>query len=640
MHSHGDLILKLFAKSRGKAAEYWGEKYLQNDQMVHTLGFPELGATWFKNQNPQLKAYITSFVEGMNAYAKAHPDRLAEDKKVALPIENEDVLKHYLFVVYTRFVGGSDLSRIKNWTERGSNTYAVHASRSASGNAMLVQNPHLPWFDEWLFYEGHLNMPGMNTYGATLVGLPTLGIAFNEHLGWSHTNNTIDNADLYELTLKGNKYVLDGEEKAFEVRQKTLKVKQKDGSIKDMPLPIRKSAHGPIISQKEGKALAIRMPGYDQYDAALQWWEMGTATNFEEFEAAIKKVQIPFFNIMYADKKGDIFYMFNGQVPKRSSGDWGFWSGIVPGDKSEYIWNEVHSYEELPKVKNPASGWLQNANDPPWTSTFPMALKPTDYPPYMAPIRMNFRPQRSARMLAEDESITYNELVSYKLSTRWEMADRLLDDLFSAIDQYGAAPAKKAKSVLEKWDRASNVDSKGAVLFYLWAYQVKARKPSTYAQKWELSKARTTPDGLADPEKAVKVLEAVVAEMEKNYGGIDIPWGDFYRIKYNDMDLPANGADGGVGVYRVAWTNGLEKDGKMYVNGGDTWVNVIEFGDKIKASALMSYGNSTQPNSPHFGDQLKLFSKNELRAVYFYKEDVEKHIMRTEIKAGNTMVER
>ena len=637
MHSHGNLILELYGKSRGRAAEYWGKNFLENDQMVHTLGFPELADEWWQNQKAEIKPYATAFVKGMNAYAAAHPENLAEDKKVVLPIENEDVIRHYLFVVYTRFVGGGDLSRSQNWVQRGSNTYAVSAARSASGKAMLVQNPHLPWFGEWLFYEGHLNMPNVNTYGATLVGFPTLGIAFNENLGWSHTNNTIDNADLYELTLKEEGYLLDGETKPFGIAQKTIKVKQENGELIEEVLNILRSEHGPVVGKKDGKALAIRMPGYDRYHAAWQWWKMGTSKNFEEFEAALKEVQIPFFNIMYADKKGDIFYMFNGQVPKRSSGDWNFWNGIVPGDKSAHIWKEIHTFDELPKVKNPTAGWLQNANDPPWTCTFPMALKPEDFPPYMSPVRMTFRPQRSARMLAEDESITFEELVNYKLSTRWEMADRLLDDLFAAIDQYGGGPAQEAKAVLEKWDRSSNADSKGAVLFYSWAQKINPWSPDTYATKWNLKNARTTPDGLANPERAVQILEKTAIELKAHFGSLDIPWGEFYRIRYNGLELPANGADGSVGVFRIAWTNGPEKDGKMYVSGGDTWVSVIEFGDKVRAKALLSYGNSTQPKSPHYGDQLKLFSKKEMRDVYFYKEDVAKHIQKREVLEGETM---
>jgi len=637
MHSHANTILQNFAHSRGSAAEHWGESKVENDMLVHTLDFHKVADFMYNDQSLEFKTYIQKFVDGMNAYTKAHPDAVTDFNKAFLPVKKEDIFLHSLFVLYTRFIGGGALGQVPNWERTGSNTYAVGPSRSASGNAMLVMNPHLPWYDEWMFYEAHLNAPGLNMYGATLLGFPTLGIAFNENLGWSHTNNTIDNADLFELTLKDEGYEYDGTVKAFDVRSGSIKVK-KNGVLSTIDFPIKESIHGPVVREKNGKAITIKMPGFDRSGGMKQWWSMATAKNFTQFESALKKVDIPFFNIMYADKQGNIFYMFNGQVPKRQKGDWNYWSGVVDGSDPMNFWEDLHSYEELPKIKNPAQGWLQNANDPPWTSTFPRLLDHNDFPPYMSPVRMSFRPQRSARQLAEDESITFDELVAYKNSTRIEMADRILDDLHDAIFRYGSGNTllMKADTVLMNWDRHANADSKGMALFYQWAQTLNPYKQSNYKEKWSLDKARTTPDGLADPLAAVRALEGVAKFMTSNGIPLDVPWGTVYRIKYNDKDLPGNGADGSVGVFRVAWAeDGLQDDGKLYINGGDTWQSVIEFGDKVKAKVLMSYGNSTQKGSPNYGDQLELFSKREMRDCYFYKEDVLKHFKIKEILGPN-----
>lgn len=630
MQSHGNLILELYGKSRGKAAEYWGEKNLENDVLVHTMGFPKVADEWYAQQDRNWKKNIDAFIKGMNAYGKSYPDSLDAAKRVVLPIEPQDVFRHYLFVIYSRFVGGDVLGQAQGWGERGSNTYAVAPSRSASGNAMLVQNPHLPWEDEFLFYEAHLNIPGSNIYGATLVGFPTLGIAFNENLGWSHTNNTIDNADLYELELTASGgYMLDGAEKTFDTSMVKVGVKNAGGTVNVQEIPVTRSVHGPVVKKSGGKALAIRMPGFDRPFAVVEWWKMATAKNFDEFETALKEVQIPFFNVMYADKSGNIFYLFNGQVPKRASGDWDFWRKVVPGNRSELIWSEVHIYDDLPKIKNPAQGWLQNANDPPWTSTFPMLLDPKKFPAYMAPVEMGFRPQRSVRMLDEDKSITFDELVEYKLSTRMELADRLLDDLFAAVDAQGSELAKEAKGLLEKWDREADIDSKGALLFATWVRKMQLRNPGGFKKTWSFAEARTTPDGLSDPVKALKMLEEAATEVKTNFGSLDIAWGDFYRIKHNGMDLPGNGADGSLGVFRVAWPGG--RDGaKLNIGGGDSWVSVIEFGEKVKAKVLLSYGNSTQPGNPHNGDQLKLFSEKKFRDAWIYREDVIKNVERSE----------
>jgi acyl-homoserine-lactone acylase len=325
---------------------------------------------------------------------------------------------------------------------------------------------------------------------------------------------------------------------------------------------------------------------------------------------------------MYADKYGDIFYVFNGLVPKRGQNDWEYWDRVIPGGKSEDIWTEVHPYTDLPKVKNPKDNWLQNANDPPWTSTIPMTLNPEDYPGYMSPRYMAFRPQRAARMLLEDESITFEELQSYKLSTRLEFADRILDDLFMAVDSLGSDQANEAKTVLEAWDRTADADSRGTLLFFNWARKFGLWQDSNYSTPWDISRPESTPDGLADPARAVQLLEQSASELKDKFGTLEVPWGDYYRINYNGKDLPANGIDGSLGVFRVAWPGGGDDD-HMYVGGGDSWVGVIEFGDAVRAKVLLSYGNATQPNSEHYGDQLELFSKKEFRDAWFTREAIE-----------------
>ena len=622
MHNHANLILDLYGTARGKGAEYWGETHLQDDILIHTLGFSELADKWESEQDPETKIMAEAFIKGMNAFAKSHPEQIEVKNRVVLPLTIKDMNMHLMTVVFTRFVAGKDLGRSQRWGDMGSNTYAIAPSRSASGNAMLVQNPHLPWSREFLFFESHLMLEARNMYGTTLVGLPGIAIGFNNNLGWSHTNNTIDNADVYELSVKEDKYLMDGVQKNFEVSAKTIQIRQEDGTLLPHGILIMKTDHGPVVGKKDDKVLSLRMTGLDRPNMQLQWWRMINSTNFDEFEAALKMSQLPFWNVMYADKEGDIFYLFNGLIPKRSTGNWEYWDRIIPGGKSTDIWSEVHTYTDLPKIKNPENGWLQNANDPPWTSTIPMILDPGDFPEYMAPKFMHFRPQRAARMMIDDESITFNELVEYKLSTRVEFADRILDDLFEAVDQSGSADAKAAKVVLEKWDREADADSKGMILFNSWADKFGVRKRSNYVKPWDISAPHTTPDGLADPENAVQLLEEAAAEVKSKFGRLDPQWGDYYRINYNKRDLPANGYDGELGIFRVAWPGDGDED-HMYVGGGDSWVGIIEFGEEVNAKVLLSYGNATQKDSPHNGDQLELFSKKLMRDAWFTKAEVE-----------------
>ena len=638
MHNHANLILELYGSSRGKGAEYWGESKLQNDILIHTLGFEELAEKWEGSQDPELKSVFNSFAKGLNAYAVNHPEAIDEKNKKILPLTAKDINMHAMYVIFTRFIAGNDLGRVQRWPDMGSNTYAIAPKRSASGNAMLVQNPHLPWWQEFLFFESHLNLNGKNMYGAHLVGFPGIGIGFNENLGWSHTDNTIDNADTYELDLKDGGYLIDGEIIEFETSLKIFKIKQEDGSTVDKEIPLLRTVHGPVVNKTDDKVLALRMVGLDRPNMLLQWWRMINCSNFNEFEDALKMAQIPFWNVMYADKYGDIFYLFNGLVPKRSSGDWNYWNRIIPDGKSTDIWTEVHDYSDLPKIKNPANGWLQNANDPPWTSTIPLVLKPKDFPPYMAPQRMGFRQQRSARMLIEDESITFDELVDYKHSTRLEFADRILDDLFTAVDESNSKKAKEAKEVLENWDREADADSKGMLLFYSWARKFNVWNKSNYAEKWSMNKPNTTPDGITDHKRAVELLEKTAIEIEAKFGKLDIPWGDYFKINYNGKTYPANGIDGSMGVFRVLWPSRPSK-GNMFGRGGDSWVGVIEFGDEIKAKVLLSYGNATQKNSHHNGDQLELFSKKELRDAWITKTQIEANTEKIKVISKNGFIE-
>ena len=637
MQNHANKVLELYGKSRGRASEYWGEQYLQNDILIHTLGFEELSKEWDLNQLPELKSMYNNFVKGINAFTEFYPERINEKNKVVLPVTQQDVNMHGMFVVFTRFIGGSDLGLAQRWTGKGSNTYAIGPSRSASGNALLVQNPHLPWSNEFLFTEYHFNLNGRNLYGANIIGMPGIAIGFNESLGWSHTDNTIDNSDTYELDLVDGNYLLDGKQKKFQTRTKTIQVKQLDGTTIKRDLTILKSEHGPIIKKSNEKAIAIRLAGTDRSNMFLQWWKMLNSKNFSDFESALKMAQIPFWNVMYADREGNIFYLFNGLVPKRKQQDWEYWNRIIPGGKSEDIWSEYHSYDELPKLKNPQTGWLQNANDPPWTSTIPIALNHNDYPGYMAPVHMYLRPQISAKMIIRDSSITLDELVQYKHSTHIELADRILDDLMLAIDRSGSTKAKKAKKILMNWDRKADTESEAMLLFHAWASKLKVFSNETYKTPWDINNPISTPSGLADPTKALMLFEESIEQILATFGKLDVKWGDYYRIVYNDKNLPSHGSHGRLGIFRVVWPFKTDKK-NMLVGGGDSWVSVVEFGKKIKAKALLSYGNSTETDSPHNGDQLDLFSKSELRDVWFYENDVKKNTVRKEVKREDRFI--
>jgi acyl-homoserine-lactone acylase len=630
MKAHGNLLLRLYGESRGRAAEYWGADQLESDRWVRAMGVPARAKQWYAQQKPEFREHLDAFAAGINAYAREHSGEIAADVKPVLPVEPADVLAHFQRIIHFEFIAsrGSVVAAARRQpaaASGASNAWAVAPKRATGGHALLLANPHLAWSGWGTWFEAQLVAPGLDAYGATLVGFPGVSIAFNDALGWTHTVNTIDAADVYELTLTEGGYRWDGGVKAFETEDDAIKVKQSDGTLRSEKYTVRRSVHGPVVFERAGKALALRVAGLDQPAVFEQYWQMMRAKNLAEFEAALRMLQMPMFTVLYADRAGNILHLFGGRVPARPAGDWD-WSGVVPGDTSATLWTTTHAYDDLPRVLNPESGWLQNANDPPWTTTFPLALDAAKFPRYMSPRAMSFRAQHSARLLETDERISFEEVVQYKHSTHLEAADRTLDDLI-VVARQGGKVARRAAAVLEKWDRATDATSRGAVLFRAFWQQLLRRSGSgrVFAQPWDEKSPRSTPRGLADPATAVAALEAAAQQVETAFGALDVAWGDVNRLRGGGADLPANGGPSALGAFRVV---GYQpgRDGKFTAVSGDSYVAVVEFSNPVRARTLVSYGNASQPGSSHAADQFPLFAKKELRPVWRARKEIEAHL--------------
>ena len=626
MHNHANLILKLYGQARGRAAEYWGEKYLASDQQVQLFRLPALAAKEYHGQEPKFREFLDAFEKGMNAYAHAHPESINPENRQVLPVTAEDVLAHGMRVIFLKFVAGQDLGMTSRKLQAGSNAFAIGPSRSASGNTLLMSNPHLPWSDLFTFFEAHLQAPGFNAYGAAVVGLPVLNIAFNDHLGWTLTVNTIDACDRYELDVQGDSYTLDSTLVPFEKRKVSLKVRQPDGTLKKQEIECRYSRHGPVLGLKGNKAYAIRIAGLENPAIYYQWHRMAAAINRKQFEDAVKMMQLPMFNIIYADDKGHISYLFDGNVPRRSEGDWKFWNGVVDGGNSRYIWQQTLTYDELPKLMDPATGFIQNANDPPWTCTWPTSLDPGKFPDYISPQGMPLRPQRAVNMIKNESRITMEKLAGFKLNTGMEAADRFLKDLLAATEEFGDTMALRAAAVLRKWDKSANADSRGAVLFTRWYDKL---NNDMFSKPWTMDFPTETPSGLKDPNGAVKLLAEAAREVIKEYDSLNVAWGAAYRFRIDRWDYPANGGPEQYGIYRTIYYM-KDSDKKYRAVAGDSYVAITEFGRKVRARVLLSYGNASQEGSRHIGDQLLLLSEKKLRTAWLRKEDILLHMEQKE----------
>ena len=241
------------------------------------------------------------------------------------------------------------------------------------------------WGDTFYRYmEVHLVGPGYDLYGAPQIGFPTPVIGFNRRTGWGRTVNTIDTVDFFKLTVKGDEYEFDGKLRPFEHSFESGEDQAAGWVLYGRNVEIVRSVQGPVVYNDKGLVVAMRVAGLDRPKMLEQWFRMGEANNLAEFKSALKMMAVPMWNVNYADADGHIMMVYDGLVPRRSTGDVKYWAGVVPGDTSKTLWTEYLSYDELPKSTDPKSGFNQNVNEPPWFMTMPM-LDASKYPAYLSP---------------------------------------------------------------------------------------------------------------------------------------------------------------------------------------------------------------------------------------------------------------
>ncbi|QOJ22804.1 MAG: penicillin acylase family protein [Gammaproteobacteria bacterium] len=660
MRGHADLLLKLYAMARGRGAEYFGEDYLATDRSVRLLGIPALAEQWYQQQEPGFKDNLAAFAAGINDFARRHPEAISAQVKTVLPVTPQDIIAHTTRVMAIFVAGISECGAVLpgfdfNDQPPGSNGWALGAKFSSSGNAMLLANPHLSWHGMETLFEAHILLPDVNLYGAALVGSPVLQIAFNDHLGWTHTVNPMDGCDLYQLRLTGNHlsngYWLDDVAHDFIVSSETIRIRRADGRVDSEVLTVHRAAQGPVI-EHAGEILSIRLALLETPLLAgmnQQWWEMGRATHLEKFQEILSGGHLPLFNVIYADADKHVMLAFNGIIPQRPAGDTVFWRKPVAGDDSRLIWKQVHHYQDLPKTINPDSGWVQNSNGAPWYMTLPM-LEKNQYPGNMTADVTNNRELQGLRMLASRQEMSFEELIAAKHSTHSLAADQLLDDLSSIALASSDPLVHQAAAIWHRWDRQFLAESRGARLFSLWfekwveATIAKATRANPdyvftpnqllgnlfYSQPFDSSRPLITPYGLADKPLALNALREAITQLLAETGKLDITWGEVARLRRDGSDFPGNGADTDLGVFREIVYE-PDVDGKLKSSYGDSFIAVIEFSKPVHAQVLMTYGNATQPPFFETYNPLELTAKQQLRPAWRSRNEIEDNVKLREI---------
>ena len=573
----------------------------------------------------------TSDIGGPNAgLVRRFQQRMAErEARDNSPAEGSLVLSEAT-PVYT-----ADWRDFPDWDvvtdpDDGSNAWAFAPSRTASGNAILLRNPHLSW--DAGYYEAHVTVPGdYSFYGDYRIGGPfTIIGGFSEFVGWATTNNSPDMDEIYELAVDPTRpghYLFDGG--SIPLRKEEIIVDYKDGDgVGFETRTVWHTTVGPVVLQTEDKVYVIRTGRDGVYLRGQQWLRMLRARSLEDFQSAMRMRAISGSNYTYADTDGNIYLLWNAMIPDLPHEAGG--AEAVPASESSEIWTKLLPFERLPQVLNPAGGYVQNSNDPPYYTNLNALMDADTFPSNFPEPRLRLRSQLGIDLASAREGMTLEDVVELKHSLRMLLAERVKEDLVAAVlaanpnDEVGAAIL-----LLQRWDNTAAIESRGGVLFKMWAqrYYSTVDAGRAYRVDWDVESPASTPYGIGDPAVAAETFSWAVDATRQRFGAWDIPWGDAHRIRAGDIDLPVGGCSGELGCFRVLGYRDTE-DGKFAVQRGDGWVIAVEFSDPPRAYSILVYGESPNPASPYFYDQAELFSRNEMKRVAFTEEDIERQTVK------------
>ena len=534
--------------------------------------------------------------------------------------------------------------------DEGSNAFALAPSRTTSGKAILLRNPHLAWNAG--YYEAQLEVPGVvNFYGDFRIGGPLITIGgYNERLGFSTTNNDPDTDEIYAFQVSPifpDHFLLDGSSVPLE--KKSISVKFKNGAgLGEESREFLSTPFGPVFHRGDGKIYVIRDAGDGEYRQAEQFLMMMKARNLAEYKEAMRIQAKTSSNFTYADADGNIFYVWNAMTPNLphlSGGD----TAAIAASRSDQVWKKIIPFDSLPQLLNPKGGYLHNENDPFHYTNLNEVMKASDFPPHFSQPILRLRSQHALALIANKKKFSLEDVVKLKYSQRMLLAERVKIDLISAVKQ--SAPTGEIAAALkqmENWDNTVNRESKGGVLFETWWEQYvalanggkrvagsaasvgfPAPAKALFAEVWSPANPTSTPTGLASANLAVEAFKRAVETANKRYGSWDLAWGDVNRARINNKDIPISGATGELGTFSVLWFVPHKTDSlKRETRGGDGWVIAVEFGKTPRAYSVLTYGESNKEGSPYFADQLELYANKEMKKVAFTEKDIEKGLIR------------
>ena len=634
----------------GRLAEVEGESAIFSDLRARLYMTVDEAKAAYASAPGWLRALCDAWADGLNYYLLTNPE-----VKPALLTRFEPWMPMYFsegsiggdieqipLERIARFYGGEDAGKAiaaargieaEFAPPGGSNGFAIAGERTRSGDAMLLINPHTSFY-----FRGEVHVvseEGLNAYGAVTWGQFFVYQGFNEKTGWMHTSTYVDFIDEFVedvSRVNGELVYRYGEEtRPVEVSEVTLKYTDGDG-MGERTFTVYHTHHGPVTHEIDGKWTVTRI-NWDPVNALIQSYTRTKLDNYDEFREMMHIRTNSSNNTVFADAEGNVAYFHGNFIPRRDA-RFDF-SKPVDGSNPATDWLGLHTVDEAITILNPPNGWIQNANSTPFTAAAGFSPKPEDYPPYMAPDDENFRGVHAVRVLTDVDELTLDGLIELARDPYLPGFERLIGGLLEAWDQADERDAALAEpiGVLRDWSLETGKDSVAMSLahFYGMNYLARATFPEGLSEM-----ERITMLGTATPtDQRLEVFAETVAMLSGDFGDWRTPWGEINRFQRLSGDIRLDYDDEqpslAVGMANSRWgaladfgAERQEGTKRLYGDNGNSFVAVVEFGDRVRAKSILVGGQNNDPGSPHFDDQAPLYVDHEFKDVAYYREDVDR----------------
>lgn len=650
-----------YVTALGRQAEIEGEAKLYHDLRMRLFQDSTVAIAIYKDVKGEMRELMQAFADGLNYFLYTHPQvkpKLIKRYQPWMPLlfSEGSIGGDIEAVSLTKlhdFYGDGSKAKIEELNTddgiepepKGSNGFAIAPSRSASGNALFLINPHTSFYFR---PEVHVNSEqGLNAYGAVTWGQFFVYQGFNQYCGWMHTTSQADAIDEYLETIVKKKdslfYQFGKVVKPLKTKTITLKIKKENG-LEEKTFTVYHTHRGPVISKSGDKWVSIRMM-QEPLKALTQSYQRTKAKGLVDFKKVMDLRTNTSNNTVYADAQGNIAYFHGNFMPKRNI-EFDY-SKPVDGINPEVDWKGLHAATETVQLVNPSSGWLQNCNSTPVTAAGPNSIDKKKYPAYMCPDIENPRGINAVRVLSREKSFTLDKLITAAYDPYLSAFEKLIPPLLTAYAQQSKGnemmklKLKDAISILQSWDKSYALNSVATTVAIFWAMELRQQVSSTGSQ-WDPIEAMTT----TTPETKVNALVKTLDDLKRDFGTWQMPWGEVNRFQRltgkinetfddNKPSLPVPMASSSWGSLASFGSRRFEGTKKMYGYVGNSFVAVVEFGkNKVTAKSLLAGGESSNPKSPHFVDQAAFYCQAKFKEVLFYKEDVLKNLER-QYQPGN-----